>query len=747
VIGEPLSMTDAVDRVSGRLDYVLNRTRPGMLTCRLLRSDRPHATITRLDTSAAEGMPGVAGILTARDFAPHGPLEPRYGNVVADTPVVALDKVRYIGEPIAAVAAVDDDTALAAVEAIEVELDDLPAVFTIDDALADDAPRVHGDADVAGSPPNVCTRYRVSSGDAEAALASADELFEDVFETPFHHHGAMEPHVAFAEIVDGRIELTSATQTPYSVRDVVAGMLRVEPERVRVRSGPLGGSFGAKTYARIEPIVAALAWKTERPVRLVLTRQETFLTLMRHASVIRLRTGVDRSGTIVARDVQMRLNGGAYTDVSPRVTMYGGIAAVGPYGIPNASLDSLTVYTNLPPAGAYRGYGVLQAAWASESQIDLIAERLGIDPVELRVRNLVGEGDALVTGERLHGAYFGRLLEAATASLPRRPLADGAKRRGTGCAVVMKATRTPSRSEARAVLDATGLLTVFAASIEMGQGAGTVLKQIAVDALDADPELVQLVEPDTDVVPFDLATSSSRTTHSMGNAITVAAHEIRRQLLETAGDLLEISPADLELESGSVVVPDTRERIAFADVLRRSGIDSIDGLGDYVNEGGVDPDTGRGVASTHWHQAAAAAEVEVDPETGKVKVEHVHCAVFAGRVVNPVLADLQIRGSVVFGVGQALFEEVSFDEGQIVNANLSEYTLPALGDLPPEIGVTLLEDLEAGEIHGIGETGLPPVVAAIGNAVAHATGRRLTRLPLTPERVLDAIEEGGGDAA
>jgi CO/xanthine dehydrogenase Mo-binding subunit len=747
VIGEPLSMTDAVDRVSGRLDYVLNRTRPGMLTCRLLRSDRPHATIARLDTSAAEGMPGVAGILTARDFAPHGPLEPRYGNVVADTPVVALDKVRYIGEPIAAVAAVDDDTALAAVEAIEVELEDLPAIFTIDDALADDAPRVHGDAVVAGSPPNVCTRYRVSSGDAEAALASADELFEDVFETPFHHHGAMEPHVAFAEIVEGRIELTSATQTPYSVRDVVAGMLRVEPERVRVRSGPLGGSFGAKTYARIEPIVAALAWKTERPVRLVLTRYETFLTLMRHASVIRLRTGVDRSGTIVARDVQMRLNGGAYTDVSPRVTMYGGIAAVGPYRIPNASLDSLTVYTNLPPAGAYRGYGVLQAAWASESQIDLIAERLGIDPVELRLRSLVGEGDALVTGERLHGVYFDRLLEAATATLRRRARAAGAKRRGTGCAVVMKATRTPSRSEARAVLDATGVLTVFAASIEMGQGAGTVLKQIAVDALGADPELVQLVEPDTDVVPFDLATSSSRTTHSMGNAITVAALEVRRQLLDTAGDLLEIAPADLELEAGFVVVPDTRERISFADVLSRSGMDSIDGLGDYVNEGGVDPDTGRGVASTHWHQAAAAADVEVDLETGKVKVEHVHCAVFAGRVVNPVLADLQIRGSVVFGVGQALFEEVSFDEGQIVNANLSEYTLPALGDLPPEIGVTLLEDLEAGEIHGIGETGLPPVVAAIGNAVAQATGRRLTRLPMTPERVLDAIEEGGGDAA
>ena len=760
MIGESLPMVDAVDRVGGRLDYVLNRTRPGMLTCRLLRSDRPHARIAHLDVAAAEALPGVVGVLTARDFAPNGPLVPWYGSVVADTPVVALDKVRYAGEPIAAVAAVDDDSALAAVAAIEVELEDLPAVFTVEEALSVGAPRVHDESFRPDLPANVCTRYTVACGDVAKALAQADEVFDDVFETPFHHHGAMEPHVAFAEMCDGRIEVTSATQTPYAVREVVAGMLGLAPESVRVRSGPLGGSFGAKTYARIEPIVAALAWKTGRPVRLALSRQETFVTLMRHASVVRVRTGVDRSGAIVAREVEMRLNGGAYTDVSPRVTMYGGIAAVGPYRIPNVALDSLTVYTNLPPAGAFRGYGVLQAAWAGESQLDLIADRLGLDPVELRLRNLVGEGDTLVTGERLHGVHFRRLLEDAAkqvapageqaASVTRAPAGEQAAsvtRRGTGIAVVMKATRTPSRSTARAALDADGVLTVFSSSVEMGQGAATVLKQIAVGTLDADPGLVRLVEPDTDVTPFDLTTSSSRTTHSMGAAVTRAVVEVRRQLLEAAADQLEIASADLRLESGCVVVPDTRERIPFTDVLRRSGLDKLDGEGEYVNEGGLDPVTGRGVASTHWHQAAAAAEVEVDPATGKVSVQRVHAAVFAGRVVNPILADLQLRGSVAFGIGQALFEEIAFDDGQIVNANLSDYSLPALGDMPKRVTVSLLEDTELGEIHGIGETALPPVVAAIGNAVAHAIGRRITHLPLTPERVLEALAQEDDTAA
>jgi len=232
----------------------------------------------------------------------------------------------------------------------------------------------------------------------------------------------------------------------------------------------------------------------------------------------------------------------------------------------------------------------------------------------------------------------------------------------------------------------------------------------------------------------------------MGNAITVAAADVRRQLREAASELLEIAAADLDVEAGCVVVRDTRERIAFAEVMRRAGIDSLAAEGEFVNEGGVDPVTGHGVASTHWHQAAAAAEVEVDLETGKVSVQHVHAAVFAGRVVNPVLAELQTRGNIAFGVGQALFEDISFDEGQIVNANLSEYALPALGDMPAKVDVTLLEDLDLGEVHGIGETALPPVVAAIGNAVADATGRRFTQLPLTPERVLDALQEESTDA-
>jgi CO/xanthine dehydrogenase Mo-binding subunit len=378
----------------------------------------PHAEITALDLSRALAVQGVKGILSARDFLPDGHLEPMYGNVVADQPVVALHKVRYVGEPIAAIAAHDIETARAAADLIGVEYRELPAAFSIDEAIAAGGEVIHSAAPLA-PPQNICARYAVESGDVRKAMADADEIFEDIFETPFHHHGAMEPHVALAEVRDGRIEITTSTQTPFAVREVVARILRVPEQSVRVKVGPVGGSFGAKTYARIEPIVAALAWKTGFPVKLVLSREEIFATLMRHASVIRIRSGIRRNGRLVAREVLAQFNGGAYTDITPRLVTYAGLSAVGPYRVANVSLESIGVYTNLPPAGAFRGYGVVQAGWACESHMDSIATRLGMDPVELRMDNLLDDGDALVTGERLHGVYFKAVLSDASAHCDR----------------------------------------------------------------------------------------------------------------------------------------------------------------------------------------------------------------------------------------------------------------------------------------------------------------------------------------
>jgi CO/xanthine dehydrogenase Mo-binding subunit len=304
----------------------------------------------------------------------------------------------------------------------------------------------------------------------------------------------------------------------------------------------------------------------------------------------------------------------------------------------------------------------------------------------------------------------------------------------------MKATRSPSRSEARATLDSDGVLTIHTSSVEMGQGARTILLQIGAEVMGADPASVIISMPDTDTTPYDMSTSSSRTTHSMGIAVERAVSEVRRQLVEAAANLNEISSSDLAVDSGHIIIPDTNVAVSFREVMQATGLPRLDGGATYENPGYLNPDTGLGLASSHWHQAAAYAEVEVDDETGKVRVLSCHASVFAGRVVNPVLAELQVQGSMVLGIGQALFEDIVFDLGYIANANLSEYPLPGYGDLAEEMSVSLLEDLRLGEFHGVGETGVPPVVAAIGNAVTQAIGHPVKKLPITPESVLAIID-------
>jgi CO/xanthine dehydrogenase Mo-binding subunit len=748
-------MLDADLRVRGRVAYAMDARLPGMVHAKLLRSPHAHARIVRVDATRARQLSGVCAVVTGADLAGRDDLYPYYGPIFRDQSILAIDKARFVGDPVAAVAAVDLDTAQRATELIEVEYEDLPAVLDLEAALAPGAPIVHDEGPRLGqtfadiivhteADTNICNLFRLRKGDIEAGFAAADHVFEDVFTSPPVQHVQMETHNCVAWWEGGLLTVVSATQTPFPVRSTLAEIFRLPSSRVRVIVPTLGGGYGAKTYPKIEPVTAVLARAAGRPVRLHLSREEEFVTITKHAARIRLRTGVTNDGRIVARQSTCHFDTGAYADIGPRLIKNGGFASAGPYAIPNVWIDSHAVYTNHPPAGAFRGYGVSQAAWAYETQMDMIAERLGWDACAFRMQNLLEEGEALMTGEPMADARFKALLGRAAERIGwdsgKRPERHGSRVRAVGLACVVKATGTPSTSSAAAKLNEDGSLQVLASAVEMGQGAETALTLEAAAALDLPPTRVALSRPDTALTPYEQMTSSSRTTYSTGTAVRMAVGRIREQLLSLAAEALEAAPDDLELSDGRVLVRGAPGRaIGYGELVRRARAGNLLGTAVFATEGGLDPETGQGIGSVHWHQAAGAAEVEVDLETGRVDVLRYHAGVYAGRVVNRVAAELQTEGNVAFGVGQALFEEMVDDGGQLQNGNLGDYMIASVLDLPADLRLDILEDGPAAEVHGIGETSLPPVMAAVGNAVFRATGVRITDLPITPEKVLRGL--------
>lgn len=728
-IGESVPMLDAVARVTGSVDYLVNLRLADMLVARVVRSRAPHAKLLRVETTRAQQAAGVVAILTGADFTPGS----AYGAAIKDQNVVASDRVRYVGEPIAVIAAESVDAAEEAEGLIEIEYDELPAVFDARGASRLGAPLLHD-----AFPNNIFIQSKLRHGDIEAAFAQADEVFEDTFTSPPAQQASLEPHVTAAQWNGARLTVWTATQAPYMVRRVLAEIFGVPPEGVRVIVPPLGGAYGGKGHIRIEPLVAAVARKTDgRPVKLVLSRAEEFVTVTKHAAEITLKTGVRRDGTFTARQVTIYWNGGAYADASPMLIPQGMVRSIGPYRIPVVHVDSYGVYTNLPPAGAYRGAMSSQTTWAYESQMDIIARRMGWDPLEFRLKNLFVSGDQFATGETLHDVHFIECLQAAAKGLGARPV-DEARRIGRGFGVMMKSTISTSKSQARLRLDADGIITLLTSTVEMGQGGHTTMAQIAADALDVPLDSVRVVGPDTSITPFDSTTSASRSTGMMGRAVMEAAAALKQKLFELAAPLLEQPATDLDVEHGHVK---SREgSVSFVDVLMRNDLDSVEGSGEYATNLRLDPETGQGVSTPHWHQGAGAAEVEVDVETGKVKVLRFSAASFAGRVVNPRLAQLQNDGNVIFGLGPALMEEILFDGGQATNPNLSDYPIPSIRDMPAEIISTCIES-PGGELHGIGEMTLPPVAPAIANAIEDAVGVRITDLPITAEKVLRLLQE------
>jgi CO/xanthine dehydrogenase Mo-binding subunit len=757
-------MIDARERVTGRVPYVMDVALPGMLHAKLLRSTSAHARILSIDTSRAREVSGVVAVVTGADLVKRSDIFPFFGPVFRDQPVLAIDQVRYVGEPVVAVAAVDLDAASEALDLVGIEYDELPAVFDVDEALAAGAPLVHEEPPRVGQTfadviintepgTNVSNHFKLRKGDVEAGFAASAHIFEDVFTSPPVQHVPLETHVCVAQFVGGGLAIWSATQIPYIVRSQLAEIFRLPASKVRVIVLTLGGGYGAKCYPKIEPVTAVVAAITGRPVRLHLTREEEFVTITKHGVKITMKTGLDADGKILARKSTCLFNTGAYADIGPRLIKNGGYGTGGPHDIDNVWVDSYAVYTNIVPAGAFRGYGISQAAWAYETQMDMIAERLKMDPLELRRINLLQDGDTVMTGEPIEDAHFRELLDTAADAIGwdfgdwdrdgGRTLVDGGRKaRAKGLSCIIKGTVTPSTSTAAAKLNDDGSLQVLTSSVEMGQGLQTAMAFIAAEAMSIPYDRVSISCPDTEFTPYDQQTSSSRSTQAMGGAIVGAIDEIKGKLANLASDMLEVSPADLEFVDGRVRPKDAPDKgLDYGDVIRRDRAGNIQGSGAFQTKGGLDPDTGLGIGSVHWHQAAGAAEVEVDLETGHVTLLRYHAGVYSGRTINPVQAELQTEGNVAFGLGQAFYEEMLYDNGQLQNGNLGDYMIASIEDMPPELSLNVLEHPEASEIHGIGETSLPPVMPAIGNAVYRATGVRIQDLPITAEKVLRGLQE------
>jgi CO/xanthine dehydrogenase Mo-binding subunit len=740
-VGRSVSMLDARERVRGAVPYAVNLKLPGMLVVKVLRSPVPHGRLIKLDTQVAEGLSGVAAVLTADDFDRPGGPNLITGAMIKDQPVVAHQRLRYLGEPVALVAAEDEAAAERAIESIEMDYEELPGVYDALEAMQPGAPVLHQSI-----PDNCFVRAKIRHGDLDAGFAAADEIVEETYTSPIAQQTSLEPHVTAAQWQHGKLTVWTAAQAPHLVRRVLAEIFGLDLTDVRVIVPPLGGGYGGKGHVRIEPMVAALAMKTGgRPVKLTLTRAEEFVTVTKHAATISIKTGVKRDGTLTARQVSMYWNGGAYADASPALVRAAMVRSLGPYRLPAAWVDTCGIYTNLPPAAAFRGAMSSQTTWAYESHMDTLANRLGLDPLQFRLQNVLWDGDEFATGERMHDIHFAECLQAVADGLgwgsKSAETPGGRLRRGRGLAVMIKSTPATSRSECRLVMDAEGRVTLYTSTVEMGQGAHTALAQITAEALGLSLEAITVYGPDTDVTPFDTTTSASRSTNMMGNAILAGAQELKKELTKAAVPIFELPSEQLDAKDGYVYPrAEPEKRISYPEVLRRNKLENLEASGEISTSGGLDPETGQGIGSLHYHQGAGACEVEVDSETGKVTILRYYSSSFAGKLVNPRLAQLQNDGNVVYGIGPSLMEEIVINSGQVVNANLSEYQIPAFLDIPKQMASHTLE-ADGSDFHGIGEMTLPPVAPAIANAIFDAAGVRIYDLPITPEKVLRAIRD------
>jgi len=761
-VGRSIPRLESHAKVDGSAEYIYHLRLPGMLQGKICRSTVPHGRIVRIDASAALAIEGVHAVITGEDIRTLIP-DPYYGPAFHDQPILAIDKVRYVGEPVAVVLAADLHVAEEAADQVVVEYEPLEPVFDEVAATKPGAPIIHDFLRPSGMFPdlqhlkgrsgtNVALDARVLHGNVEKGFAEADLVFENVFRSGKVIHATFEPTVSLAEL-NGSNGLTihTSSQSPSYVRAEVSRLLGWPENRVRVRTAFLGGSFGAKLYIKLEALVAACALLVRKPVRIGLTMEEEFYTITKHGTTIRIKTGVAKDGRMVAREVETWWNGGAYADIGPRVSQKSGFTAAGPYDIENVSLINYAVYTNDPPAGALRGFGISQIVWAYECQNDIIARSLGIDPLEFRRRNILRDGRPHATGTIMTNAEIDEVLDRLSDRMNWDGPFDhgsGPVRRGRGLAIGFKACIAPTTSVAVVNVYGDGSCCVSISTVEMGQGSDTAMAQIAAETLGISTETVRVVHPDTDVTPYDMATLGSRSTYHMGNAVRLAAEDARAQLLRIAATALHANVEELECRDGAVISL-TGVRMTLHEVMHaRFGMQAgnVIGMGTFTPPY-TKPDyrTGQSPQITpFWMLAGAAAEIEVDTETGRIRVTKLVNVGDVGCAINPAIAKRQLNGAGTMQLGFTLFEEMRFNEGQVINASLADYKIPGMLDVPADLSAELVEfPHEHGPFgaKGVGETGMFSVSPAISNALCDAVGVRIMEMPLTPERVLRAIRE------
>ena len=742
-VGRSVPRIEGRAKVTGRAEYIHNLRVPGMLIGKIFRSTVAHGRIRRIDVSAAQAVEGVHKVVTGADIK-SVIANPYYGPAFHDQPILALDKVRFVGEPVAVVLASDPHVAEAAAQLIVADYDELPAVFDEVEAVTSKAV-VHEVLKPAGTfadlkhlenrrDTNVALDYHLRRGDVDKAFAAADRVFEHTFRTQQVLHLPLEPFVSVAETNGTTVTVHTASQGPSFVRTEIARLLGWPENRVRVRTAYLGGGFGAKLYIKLEALAVALALLAGRPVKIALTMEEQFYQITKHPSTFRIKSGV-KDGRITARECEVWWNGGAYADIGPRVTQKSGFTAAGPYDIDNVKIDSYALYTNRPPAGALRGFGIPQLVWAYESHTDLIARALGVDPLEFRRKNILRNGRPQATGTIMRDAEIEAVLERIAARMEwRKPIerGTGTIRRGRGMGIGFKAVIAPTTSVAIINLSADGSCAVYCSTVDMGQGSDTAIAQIVAEELNLPLDVVTVVHPDTDVTPYDMGTLGSRGTYHMGNAVRLASEDVRVKIraLET----------ELGLPAGT--------NVPVTELFKRKygmKAGNIVGVGSFVpSYKSPDHDTGLTPNATpFWMIGGSGAEVEVDTETGQVHVVKLVNVADVGRPINPKIVEAQLSGAATMQLGFTMFEEMLLDAGQVTNASLADYKIPGLRDLPSMENEAVAANQHDGPFgaKGVGESGTFGVSPAIANAIHDAVGVRLTELPLTAEAVFRALRK------
>jgi 4-hydroxybenzoyl-CoA reductase subunit alpha len=751
VVGSRVPMLDAAAKVKGTAQYTDDLILPGMLHGKLLRSPFPHAKIRHVDTSKAERLPGVKGVMTGKDIP-----DRKYGIVPKAKDEYALAKTvaRYMGDEVAAVCAIDPEIAEEALELIEVDYEELPAVFDPLEAIKEGAPLVHDDV-----PNNISASIRKEFGDVEKAFAESDSIFEDTFYSQAVNHAPLEPHAALAQHdpVKGEVTIWTSTQIPFFLRRNLSTTLLIPENKIRVIKPKVGGGFGQKIDMFAKDFCACwFAMKLGRPVKFVYEREEVFIaTRQRHPMYLTVKTGLKKDGEILAQQFKAYADGGAYNSTAPLMITLTGYFLMLPYRVPNLLYEGYHVYTNKPVGGAMRGHGIPQARFAVERQLDMIAKRMDLDPAEVRIKNSIHAGDPHPAKFIINTCGYSDSVKKAAEAIgwqeKRGKLPFG---RGVGLAggSFPSGVSNMSHISSGAVvqLGRDGAVNVLTGAADIGQGAETVIGQIVAEELGVPFENVRVTAADTGLTPLDPGTFGSGVTVRAGNAARIAATSVKNKLFDLVAQKLEANAEDLEAKEGKIYVKGSPERgMSFPDVLKAYQYADLPmpivGRGSWMAPA-TEPTTllkEDGNFSPSYSFMTQAAEVEVDPQTGKIRLLKMVTAHDCGRAINPMFVEGQLEGSVVGGMGQALYENVIVEKGRMMNPSFLDYGFPTAMEMP-QIETIEVETNDPLGPFGAKEAGEGTQLApapAIVNAIYDAVGIDFTEIPVTPEMILEALEK------